>query len=78
MRVGRLFFSSKNFAICFIILKLLLTFAAVNNGFMKREIFVYKNYFYDFLHSLSEQVVNKIDYALTLLESQDKISKKFH
>ncbi len=44
---------------------------------MKREIFVYKNYFYDFLHSLSEQVVNKIDYALTLLESQDKISKKF-
>ena len=44
---------------------------------MKREIFVYKNYFYDFINSLSEKVVDKIEYALTLLESQDKVSKKF-
>ena len=44
---------------------------------MKREIFVYKNYFYDFLSTLSEKVVNKIDYALSLLESQDKVSQKF-
>lgn len=26
---------------------------------------------------MSEQVVDKIDYALSLLESQDKVSKKF-
>ena len=45
--------------------------------YMKREIYVYKHYFYDFLESLSEKVVTKIDYALSLLESQDKVSKKF-
>ena len=44
---------------------------------MRREIFVYKSYFYDFINTLSEKVVDKIDYALTLLESQDKVSKKF-
>ena len=44
---------------------------------MRREIYVYKNYFYDFIDSLSEKVVDKIDYALALLESQDKVSKKF-
>lgn len=44
---------------------------------MRREIFVYKSYFYDFINSLSEKVVDKIEYALTLLESQDKVSKKF-
>lgn len=44
---------------------------------MTREIFVYKNYFYDFLESLSEKVVTKIEYALSLLETQDKVSKKF-
>ena len=44
---------------------------------MRREIYVYKNYFYDFISTLSEKVVDKIDYALTLLESQDKVSKKF-
>ena len=38
---------------------------------------MYKNYFYDFLETLSEKVVDKIDYALTLLESQDRVSKKF-
>ena len=45
--------------------------------YMKREIFAYKNYFYDFLNTLSEKVVEKIDYGLSLLESQDRISKKF-
>ena len=44
---------------------------------MRREIYVFKNYFYDFINELSEKVVDKIDYALTLLESQDKVSKKF-
>lgn len=44
---------------------------------MKREIFVYKNYFYDFINTLSEKVVEKIDYGLALLESQDRVSKKF-
>jgi len=44
---------------------------------MNREIFVYKNYFYDFIATLSDKVVDKIEYALTLLESQDKVSKKF-
>lgn len=47
------------------------------NIVMRREIFVYKNYFYDFINHLSEKVVDKIEYALTLLESQDKVSKKF-
>lgn len=46
-------------------------------AYMKREIFVYKNYFYDFLSTLSEKVVEKIDYGLSLLESQDRISRKF-
>ena len=45
--------------------------------FMRREIYVYKNYCYDFIDSLSEKVVDKIDYAVALLESQDKMSKKF-
>lgn len=44
---------------------------------MRREIFVYKSYFYDFINSLSEKVIDKIEYALTLLELQDKVSKKF-
>lgn len=44
---------------------------------MQREIFVYKNYFFDFLSTLSDKVVDKIEYALSLLESQDKVSKKF-
>ena len=44
---------------------------------MKREIFVYKNYFYDFIGTLSDKVVEKIDYGLSLLESQDSVSKKF-
>lgn len=44
---------------------------------MKREIFVYKNYFYDFIDKLSDKVVEKIDYGLSLLESQDRVSKKF-
>jgi len=48
-----------------------------NTYIMQREIFVYKNYFYDFINTLSEKVVDKIEYALTLLESQDKVSKKF-
>ena len=34
---------------------------------MRREIFVYKSYFYDFINTLSEKVVDKIDYALVLL-----------
>lgn len=44
---------------------------------MKREIFVYKNYFYDFIDTLSDKVVEKIEYGLSLLESQDRVSKKF-
>lgn len=44
---------------------------------MKREIFAYKSYFYDFLDTLSDKVVEKIEYGLSLLESQDRISKKF-
>ena len=44
---------------------------------MKREIFVYKNYFYDFINTLSDKIVEKIDYGLALLESQDRVSKKF-
>ena len=49
----------------------------LKNVVMRREIYVYKNYFYDFISTLSEKVVDKIDYALTLLESQDKVSTKF-
>lgn len=42
-----------------------------------REIYTYKNYFDDFISTLENKVVEKIEYALTLLESQDRISKKF-
>ena len=38
---------------------------------------MYKNYFYDFIDKLSDKVVEKIDYGLSLLESQDRVSKKF-
>lgn len=44
---------------------------------MHREIFVYKNYFYDFMATLSEKEADKVEYALSLLESQDRVSKKF-
>jgi len=44
---------------------------------MQREIFVYKNYFYDFMATLSEKEADKVEYALSLLESQDRVSKKF-
>lgn len=47
------------------------------NNAMHREIFAYKNYFTDFLATLTEKEIDKIDYALALLESQDKVSKKF-
>ena len=38
---------------------------------------MYKNYFYDFIDTLSDKVVEKIEYGLSLLESQDRVSKKF-
>ena len=47
------------------------------NTIMNREIYVYKNYFYDFLDTLSEKAADKVEYALSLLECQDKVSKKF-
>lgn len=44
---------------------------------MIREIFTFKNYFLDFISTLEPKVVEKIDYGLSLLESQDRVSKKF-
>ncbi|MBR1809410.1 MAG: type II toxin-antitoxin system RelE/ParE family toxin [Paludibacteraceae bacterium] len=44
---------------------------------MNRKIYFYKHYFKEFLSTLSENVIEKINYALLLLETQDKVSKKF-
>ncbi len=44
---------------------------------MKRTITVFGNYFNDFLATLTEKEVNKIDYILTLLRTEDRLPIKF-
>ena len=42
-----------------------------------RRICGYRHYFRDFYESLSEKEQKKIDYALMLLKSENRVSKKF-
>lgn len=42
-----------------------------------REILTFKRYFMDFYESLDEKTREKIDYALMLLKTQNRISAKF-
>ncbi len=42
-----------------------------------REIHIYKRYFLDFYQNQEEDVKEKIDYALMLLKTQNRISAKF-
>lgn len=44
---------------------------------MARTIFTYKNYFEEYISTLSQKVLIKIEYGLSLLETQDRVSAKF-
>lgn len=44
---------------------------------MNRRILTFGGYFEDFISTLNEGVIKKIDYALSLLRIQHKVSKKF-
>jgi phage-related protein len=44
---------------------------------MIREIITYGSYYDDFMKSLSTGIKKKIHYALDLLSSQERLSKKF-
>ena len=43
----------------------------------ERRILTYKNYFRDFINSVSDPVRRKVDYILDMLKCQERISKKF-
>ena len=43
----------------------------------ERRILTYKNYFLDFINSVSDPVRRKVDYILDMLKCQERISKKF-
>ncbi|MDR2859470.1 MAG: type II toxin-antitoxin system RelE/ParE family toxin [Mediterranea sp.] len=43
----------------------------------ERKIIAYKNYFLDFMSTLSENESNKIYYVLDMLKIQDRVSEKF-
>ena len=42
-----------------------------------REIFTFKSYFRDFYERISDEAKEKIDYALMLLKTQNRVSAKF-
>ena len=42
-----------------------------------REIYTFKSYFRDFYERLSDEAKEKIDYALMLLKTQNRVSAKF-
>ena len=42
-----------------------------------RRIFTYGGYFEKFIESLSDDVVKKIDYVISLLKTQERLSEKF-
>ena len=44
---------------------------------MKRTIITFGGYFENFIEGLSKKEVQKIDYLLTLLRSQDRLPVKF-
>ena len=43
----------------------------------ERKIDTYKNYFLDFMSSLDESAAKKVYYALDIIKTQHRISKKF-
>ena len=43
----------------------------------ERKVSAYKNYFLDFISTLSENVLKKIFYSIDMLKTQERISKKF-
>ncbi len=43
----------------------------------ERKIILYKNYFLDFIKTLRDNEIRKIDYILDLLKTQNRISTKF-
>lgn len=43
----------------------------------KREIIVYKNYFYKFIESLTESEVKKVMYVLDIIKLEERVSTKF-
>ena len=43
----------------------------------ERKITAYKSYFWDFMTTLEDGVANKVYYALDLLKTQERVSKKF-
>ncbi len=44
---------------------------------MRRRILTYGNYFNEFLKTLSEQEVRKLDYIISLLQTEDRLPEKF-
>lgn len=44
---------------------------------MNRKIIAYKNYFIDFINSLTEQEKKKVFYVLEMLKANERISTKF-
>ncbi len=44
---------------------------------MKREIITFGGYFEAFIETLSEKELHKLDYILSLLETQDRMPSKF-
>ena len=43
----------------------------------ERRITVFKNYFWDFYNSLEKDAKIKVDYSLSILKTENKISPKF-
>lgn len=43
----------------------------------ERKVTAYRNYFWDFIATLSEGAVNKIAYVLDMLTTQQRVSEKF-
>lgn len=44
---------------------------------MKRKIITYGGYFETFIEKLSEKVLRKLDYIISLLETEDRLPTKF-
>jgi phage-related protein len=43
----------------------------------ERKVLAYKNYFLDFISTLSKDVSKKIFYSIDMIKTQERISKKF-
>ena len=64
--------SNKKPSESFIILKLLFIFAP-----MKRRIKLFGSYFMDFLKTLTEKEVRKVDYVISQLENENRVIERF-